>query len=113
MTTAPEVNRTRSTSSIRLLLRLRPYVAPAKLPLIVSGVFALLSMLCGLTIPLVLRRILDGPIANRNLAELPWLLAAVITLGLIEPCALLLMAHNGEYRELLSTMDDSDAEEVA
>ncbi|HEV2778175.1 MAG TPA: ABC transporter ATP-binding protein [Actinophytocola sp.] len=42
------------------------------------------SMLCGLTIPLVMQRILDGPVAHREIGLLPWLVLGVAGLGATE-----------------------------
>ncbi|MEU5695733.1 ABC transporter ATP-binding protein [Actinosynnema sp. NPDC020468] len=44
----------------------------------------LLAMLSGLGIPLATQRIVDGPIAQRDLGPLPWLIGLVLLLGLAE-----------------------------
>ena len=44
-----------------------------------SAVFG--SMLCGLTIPLLIQRILDGPVAHRDTTQLTWLIIIVAALG--------------------------------
>ncbi|HET9139614.1 ABC transporter ATP-binding protein [Actinophytocola sp.] len=49
-----------------------------------SGLAVLGSMLCGLTIPLVIQQILDGPVASGDTASLPWLVLAVAALGATE-----------------------------
>lgn len=46
-----------------------------------SGAAIFGSMICGLTIPLLIQRILDGPVANRNTADLAILIAAIAALG--------------------------------
>jgi len=48
------------------------------------GLAVLGSMLCGLSIPLVIRALLDGPVADRDTASLPWLISAVAGLGALE-----------------------------
>jgi ATP-binding cassette subfamily B protein len=42
------------------------------------------SMVCGLTIPLLLQRILDGPVAHRDVGVLPVLILGVAVLGALE-----------------------------
>ncbi|MEV0679764.1 ABC transporter ATP-binding protein [Actinosynnema sp. NPDC050436] len=49
-----------------------------------SMVAALLAMLCGLGIPLITQRIVDGPIADRDLGALPAMVGLVLALGLAE-----------------------------
>jgi ATP-binding cassette subfamily B protein len=46
-----------------------------------SGAAIFGSMLCGLTIPLIIQQILDGPVANRNTADLAILIAVIAALG--------------------------------
>nr|WP_157527896.1 ABC transporter ATP-binding protein [Nocardia sp. NRRL S-836] len=41
----------------------------------------MLAMLCGLGIPLLTQRIVDGPIQNKETAVLPWLILGVLLLG--------------------------------
>ena len=52
--------------AIRSLLRLFPYARPALPALIGSAITATVAMLCGLAFPLVIQRIIDGPIADRR-----------------------------------------------
>ncbi len=66
------------------LLRLWPYVKPVRWWLVGSAVAALLAMLAGLAIPLVIQRIIDGPVARGELASLPWLVAGMLLLGGVE-----------------------------
>ena len=49
-----------------------------------SGAAVLGSMLCGLTIPLIIQRILDGPVATGDTGGLGWLIAVVGGLGTAE-----------------------------
>ncbi|GDY30163.1 ABC transporter ATP-binding protein [Gandjariella thermophila] len=76
--------RIRRRSTLAALRRLGPYVWPERWPLIGSALAALASMLCGLTIPLVTQRIVDGPIAHHDAGHLPWLVAVVLALGAAE-----------------------------
>jgi ATP-binding cassette subfamily B protein len=46
-----------------------------------SGTAVFGSMLCGLTIPLLIQRILDGPVADRDTSQLTWLIIAIAVLG--------------------------------
>ncbi|ACU34486.1 ABC transporter ATP-binding protein [Actinosynnema mirum] len=72
------------TSTAATLRRLWPYLRPVKNPIAVSTGAAVLAMLCGLGIPLVTQRVVDGPIAHRDLSALPWLIGLVLALGLAE-----------------------------
>ncbi|WP_111767790.1 ABC transporter ATP-binding protein [Nakamurella deserti] len=66
------------------ITRLWPFVRPELRQLVLSAVLALAAMVCGLVLPLVVQRIVDGPIADRDLSGLWW------------PGALLLLAGIGE-----------------
>jgi ATP-binding cassette subfamily B protein len=61
-----------------------PYVRPVRTPLLLSMSAALAAMLCGLGIPLITQRIVDGPIAHRDLTGLPGLVLLVCVLGIAE-----------------------------
>lgn len=63
------------------LRRLSPYLRPVRGRMIGSAAAVLGSMVCGLLIPLVLQRILDGPVATGDTSNLGWLIAAVGALG--------------------------------
>ncbi|HEU5475456.1 MAG TPA: ABC transporter ATP-binding protein [Actinophytocola sp.] len=71
-------------SSFASLRRLGPYLRPVRGRMIGSGLAVLGSMICGLTIPLVIQRILDGPVATGDTAALPWLVLGVAALGATE-----------------------------
>ncbi|HEX3647571.1 MAG TPA: ABC transporter ATP-binding protein, partial [Pseudonocardiaceae bacterium] len=73
-----------SASTMKVLFRLAPYVRPHSRPLLGAGATTLLAMVCGLVIPLVMQRILDGPVATHRLSELPLLIGIVIALGAVE-----------------------------
>ncbi|MFF7457790.1 ABC transporter ATP-binding protein [Kitasatospora sp. NPDC008115] len=78
--TAPPAPR----STVRSLLRLWPYVRPVRMRLVVSATAALLASLSTLLVPIVLGRIVDGPIAEHDLEALWPLAALLLMLGLSE-----------------------------
>ncbi|MBB5906098.1 ABC transporter ATP-binding protein [Actinoalloteichus hymeniacidonis] len=80
----------RRPSSLRSLLRLLPYIRPVRVPLIAAAVSALLATLAGLAIPLVIQRIIDGPIADSDLTGLAWMVGFVLLLGSMEAVLLFL-----------------------
>jgi len=73
-----------STSTAATLRRLWPYIKPVRKPLLLATFATLMAMLCGLGIPLITQRIVDGPIAHRDLSTLPWLVLLVLVLGCAE-----------------------------
>ncbi|GAA1410914.1 ABC transporter ATP-binding protein [Kitasatospora putterlickiae] len=79
--TAPPAAR---RSTVRSLLRLWPYVRPVRTRLVVSVTAALLASFSTLLIPIVLGRIVDGPIAEHDLESLWPLAALLLLLGLSE-----------------------------
>ncbi|MGX7825511.1 ABC transporter ATP-binding protein [Actinokineospora sp. 24-640] len=66
------------------IARLGPYLRPVRGRLIGSGSAVLVSMVCGLAIPLVIQRILDGPVAQGDTGDLLWMVAVVALLGATE-----------------------------
>ncbi|GAA2289404.1 ABC transporter ATP-binding protein [Streptomyces hawaiiensis] len=71
-------------SAVRSLLRLWPYVRPARVRLFTAAFVAILASCVGLVIPLVLKWMVDGPIAGRDPAGV-WLGALyLLLLGLAE-----------------------------
>ncbi|CAL9591123.1 ABC transporter ATP-binding protein [Streptomyces sp. enrichment culture] len=79
---APDTTGTRST--VRALLRLWPYVRPVRARLGTAAVIAILASCVGLVIPLVLKWMVDGPVADRDPAGV-WLGALyLLLLGLAE-----------------------------
>ncbi len=74
----------RHGSTIAALRRLGPYIAPHRLPLIGSGLAALVATLAGLAVPLWTRSIVDGPISHGDLSGLPGLVLGVLAFGLVE-----------------------------
>ncbi|MFJ3789023.1 ABC transporter ATP-binding protein [Kitasatospora sp. NPDC090091] len=71
-------------STVRSLLRLWPYARPIRLRLAVSVGAALLASFALLLVPMVLGRIVDGPIADHDLGALTPLIALLLALGLLE-----------------------------
>ncbi|MGH3804244.1 MAG: ABC transporter ATP-binding protein, partial [Pseudonocardiaceae bacterium] len=67
-----------------VLRRLGPYVWPLRGRLLGSAAAALGAMLAGLAIPLLIQRIVDGPIANGDRRALVGLSVGVLALGVVE-----------------------------
>ncbi|MFI1507168.1 ABC transporter ATP-binding protein [Streptomyces sp. NPDC020597] len=71
-------------SAVRSLLRLWPYVRPVRLRLFTAAFVAVLASCTGLVIPLVLKWMVDGPVADRDTAGV-WLGSlCLLLLGLAE-----------------------------
>jgi ATP-binding cassette subfamily B protein len=81
---AEDHQRHRSGSSAATLRRLGPYVRPVRGRVLASMLAILGSMVCGLTIPLVIQRILDGPVTHRDPGPLPWMILGIAGLGMVE-----------------------------
>ncbi|HEY0453329.1 MAG TPA: ABC transporter ATP-binding protein [Actinophytocola sp.] len=78
---APPPARSRNIHALR---RLSPYLRPVRGRMIGSGAAVLGSMVAGLTIPLMIQRILDGPVATGDTGGLAWLIGIVGLLGAAE-----------------------------
>ncbi|MBP5861040.1 ABC transporter ATP-binding protein [Streptomyces scabiei] len=79
---APE--KAEGRSAVRTLLRLWPYVRPVRARLSVAALVAIVASCVGLVIPLVLKWMVDGPVADRDPAGV-WLGALyLLLLGLTE-----------------------------
>ncbi|MBV7699136.1 ABC transporter ATP-binding protein [Streptomyces sp. TRM70350] len=75
---------TRDRSAVRSLLRLWPYVRPVRARLFTAAFVAIVASCAGLVIPLVLKWLVDGPVADRDPAGV-WLGALfLLLLGLAE-----------------------------
>ncbi|MEU2422738.1 ABC transporter ATP-binding protein [Streptomyces sp. NPDC007851] len=75
---------TNDRSALRILLRLWPYVRPVRVRLISAALVAIVASCTGLVIPLVLKWMVDGPVADRDPAGV-WLGALyLLLLGLAE-----------------------------
>ncbi|WP_371517091.1 ABC transporter ATP-binding protein [Kitasatospora sp. NBC_01300] len=71
-------------STVRSLLRLWPYARAVRRRLATSVAAALVAMLSVLGVPLVLGRIVDGPLAEHDLSGLWPLIGLLLVLGLVE-----------------------------
>lgn len=81
---APSAAPSEARSIVRTLLRLWPYVRPVRARLFTAAFIAVLASCVGLVIPLVLKWMVDGPIADRDPAGV-WLGALyLLLLGLAE-----------------------------
>ncbi|GCB45908.1 ABC transporter ATP-binding protein [Streptomyces sp. NL15-2K] len=74
-----ETEETTDRSAVRTLLRLWPYVRPVRVRLFSAAFVAVLASCVGLVIPLVLKWMVDGPIADRDPAGV-WLGALYLLL---------------------------------
>ncbi|WP_046730719.1 ABC transporter ATP-binding protein [Streptomyces humi] len=75
---------TNDRSALRILLRLWPYVRPVRVRLFSAALVAIVASCTGLVIPLVLKWMVDGPVAGRDPAGV-WLGALyLLLLGLAE-----------------------------
>ncbi|MFJ6390932.1 ABC transporter ATP-binding protein [Streptomyces sp. NPDC091972] len=70
---------TKDRSAVRTLLRLWPYVRPARARLFTAAFVAVLASCTGLVIPLVLKWMVDGPVADGDTAGV-WLGALYLLL---------------------------------
>ena len=57
---------TEERSAVRTLLRLWPYVRPVRVRLFSAALVAIVASCTGLVIPLVLKWMVDGPVADRD-----------------------------------------------
>ncbi|WP_405906571.1 ABC transporter ATP-binding protein [Streptomyces sp. NBC_00828] len=82
--TTKDPEKTGGRSAVRTLLRLWPYVRPVRGRLFTAAFVAVLASCTGLVIPLVLKWMVDGPVADRDSAGV-WLGALYLLLfGLAE-----------------------------
>ncbi|MEV5438007.1 ABC transporter ATP-binding protein [Streptomyces sp. NPDC052682] len=70
---------TQDRSAVRTLLRLWPYVRPVRMRLFTAAFVAIVASCLGLVIPLVLKWLVDGPVADRDPAGV-WLGALYLLL---------------------------------
>ncbi|MFD5308839.1 ABC transporter ATP-binding protein [Streptomyces ardesiacus] len=83
-TPAPAPDAAEQRSTVRALLRLWPYVRPVRARLGTAAVIAILASCVGLVIPLVLKWMVDGPVADGDPAGV-WLGALyLLLLGVAE-----------------------------
>ncbi|MER5217853.1 ABC transporter ATP-binding protein [Streptomyces sp. NPDC002838] len=74
-----QTEETTDRSAVRTLLRLWPYVRPVRVRLFSAAFVAVLASCAGLVIPLVLKWMVDGPVADRDPAGV-WLGALYLLL---------------------------------
>ncbi|MDJ1134875.1 ABC transporter ATP-binding protein [Streptomyces iconiensis] len=80
----PDTTRTAERSSVRSLMRLWPYVRPVRVRLFTAAFVAILASCLGLVIPLILKWIVDGPVARKD-TDGVWLGGALLlAVGLTE-----------------------------
>ncbi|MGW3460594.1 ABC transporter ATP-binding protein, partial [Streptomyces olivaceoviridis] len=80
----PTTRETTDRSAVRTLLRLWPYVRPVRARLFTAAFVAVVASCTGLVIPLVLKWMVDGPVADRDPAGV-WLGALyLLLLGIAE-----------------------------
>lgn len=82
--TSTESPSTERLSTLRALARLYPFAKPVVPRLVLGAVSALIAALLALGIPLVLERIISGPIASGDTTLLIWGSLAILGLGLAE-----------------------------
>ncbi|MFE5665687.1 ABC transporter ATP-binding protein [Streptomyces niveus] len=83
---AKDSSAVRERSVVRSLLRLWPYVRPVRVRLFSAAFVAVLASCLGLVIPLVLKWMVDGPIADGDKGGI-WLGALyLLVLGILEAC---------------------------
>ncbi|KQU06494.1 ABC transporter [Rhodococcus sp. Leaf7] len=80
-TTTKDVTDERTTSSLR---RFAPFLYPYRWYFAGSVVVSLVATLAALVIPLVIQRIIDGPIARGDLSGIWWPAALVLLLGTVD-----------------------------
>lgn len=76
-----QVHQPARSSNITALRRLGGYLKPVRGRMFGSGAAIFGSMVCGLTIPLLIQRILDGPVAHGTSDNLIPLIAIIAVLG--------------------------------
>ncbi|MBA0051657.1 ABC transporter ATP-binding protein [Streptomyces sp. AJS327] len=82
--TAPALQQGPAHSSVRSLLRLWPWVRPVRARLFTAAFVAILASCTGLVVPLVLKWLVDGPVADRDTAGV-WLGGALLlAVGFVE-----------------------------
>jgi ATP-binding cassette subfamily B protein len=73
-----------ASGRLHSLRRFLPYLRPYRAALLGATALAVLATLTAIVIPLVIARIIDGPIAHRDFAGLVVPVLAVLVLGLLE-----------------------------
>ncbi|MCH0538034.1 ABC transporter ATP-binding protein [Streptomyces sp. MUM 203J] len=81
---SPHAPLPRKRSAVRSLLRLWPYVRPIRVRFFSAALVAVVASCLSLVIPLVLKWMVDGPVADRDPAGVGWGALALLALGLLE-----------------------------
>lgn len=81
---SPYAATTAQLSTVRSLARLAPYARPVFGAMVASTITAGVATGCGLVFPLVIGRIIDGPIPHRDIRGLLWWGLALLALGVGE-----------------------------
>src|SRR4051794_16247766 len=71
-------------SAFSSISRLGPYIRPVRVWFALAVLTTACAMAAGLIIPLVIQRILDGPVAHHDTSGLLWPVVGVALLGLAE-----------------------------
>jgi ATP-binding cassette subfamily B protein len=79
-----EQNDSFGPSALKSLLRLRPWIRPHRLAVVVMIVSASGAMLAQSLVPLVIGRVVDGPIKNHDTQQLWPLVGIALLLGVVE-----------------------------
>jgi ATP-binding cassette subfamily B protein len=79
---------TETTPGVRALVRLWPYVRPYAGRIGLALGLVLLSVLTSISIPLIVKHVVDGPIARSDARGLVWPIVAVSALGLVDAGAI-------------------------
>ncbi|MFC4124160.1 ABC transporter ATP-binding protein [Nocardia rhizosphaerae] len=74
----------RSSAGLGSLRRFLPHLRPYRVPLIAANVLAIVTSVAAIAVPLVIARVIDGPIAQRDFAGLLAPVALVFVLGAME-----------------------------
>lgn len=74
----------RQPSTLQALRRLDPFIKPVRRSIVIAMVMALAASLVSLAVPQVLQRIVDGPLADKDAAQVPGAVAIIAALGVIE-----------------------------
>ncbi|GAA2751588.1 ABC transporter ATP-binding protein [Amnibacterium kyonggiense] len=71
-------------TTIQALRRLDPFVRPVRRSIVIAMAMALAASLVSLAVPQVLQRIVDGPLASKDPAQIPPAVALIALLGVLE-----------------------------
>lgn len=71
-------------TTLQALRRLDPFVKPVRRSIVIAMAMALAASLVSLAVPQVLQRIVDGPLASKDAAQIPGAVAIIAALGVVE-----------------------------